>query len=158
MGERLPMLELLQFAYIMTSTTNSFNEWSTVFEVLFGAVIGFLSTGFTNWIIKKIHIHKLIKKLRFEVKSNLRGLKEIQNDTLHTCSLISPIWNEISSSNILLDIPTDVYIKLITIYTEVQHFNQAEETVQRRSAQNEPVDLEELSIRSEERRGGKECM
>lgn len=142
------MIKLLQFAaasYDGDFTTSTLVEWSRVFEVLLGAVVGFLSTGFTNWIVKKIHIHKLIKKLRFEVKSNLRGLQKIQNDTLNTYSFTSPIWNEISSSNVLLDIPIKVYVKLVTIYTEVQHFNRAEETVQRRVAQNEPVDLDEIS-------------
>lgn len=142
------MIKLLQFvaaSYDGDFATSTFVEWSRVFEVLLGAVVGFLSTGFTNWIVKKIHIHKLIKKLRFEVKSNLRGLQKIQNDTLNTYSFTSPIWNEISSSNVLLDIPIKVYVKLVTIYTEVQHFNRAEETVQRRVAQNEPVDLDEIS-------------
>lgn len=142
------MTKLLLVAAVVYNgnpTMTTFIDWSTVFEVLLGAVVGFMSTGFTNWIVKKIHIHKLIKKLRFEVKSNLRGLQKIQDDTLNTYALTSPIWNEISSSNVLLDIPTKVYVKLVTIYTEVQHFNRAEETVQRRVAQNEPVDLEEIS-------------
>lgn len=142
------MTKLLLVAAVVyngNSTITTFIDWSTVFEVLLGAIVGFMSTGFTSWIIKKIHIHKLIKKLRFEVKSNLRGLQKIQDDTLNTYALTSPIWNEISSSNVLLDIPTKVYVKLVTIYTEVQHFNRAEETVQRRVAQNEPVDLEEIS-------------
>jgi len=140
--------KLLQFTVIASGGTMGVStsiNWSTVFEVMLGAVVGFLSTGFTNWIMKKIHIHKLTKKLRFEMKSNLRGLQKIQDDTLNTYTFTSPIWNEISSSNVLLDIPTKVYVKLVTIYTEVQHFNRAEETVQKKVAQGESIDLDEIS-------------
>lgn len=136
------------FFAVMTSGnaigTTAAIEWSTVFEVLLGAVVGFLSTGFTNWVVKKVHIHKLTQKLRFEINSNIQGLQKIQDDKLNSYTLNSPIWDEISNSNILLDIPTDIYVKLVNIYTEVKHFNRAEENVQKRAERGEPIDKEEI--------------
>ncbi len=101
-------------------------DWSTVFEVLLGAVVGFLSTGLTNWLVKKSQIRKLTKKISLELESSLNGLKLVTEDADNSYTLESPIWDVIPASSVLLDMPTEKYIKLITICMEIKKYNQEE--------------------------------
>ena len=145
-------MRILSFITIANNITavNSFTSWSTVFEVLFGAVIALISSGITGWITRKIHVYQLIKKLRFEINDNLQKLQEIEKNSANMYRYDSPIWDQISSTNVLLEMSSDTYKKLVTIYSEVKKFNQEEEDMYKNVMQDIDIDIDRMYNRRSE--------
>lgn len=145
-------MRILSFITIANNITavNAFASWSTVFEVLFGAVIALISSGITGWITRKIHVYQLIKKLRFEINDNLQKLQEIEKNSANMYRYDSPIWDQISSTNVLLEMSSDTYKKLVTIYSEVKKFNQEEEDMYKNVMQDIDIDIDRMYNRRSE--------
>ena len=106
---------------------NRIINWTTVFEIILGAVLGFISTVTVGLLTKFASAHRLMKKMRQELAEIRSFLKDNVNTDARFLS-ISPIWEYIIHSDTLFSFSAKKYASIIRIYGEMKVFKTAEES------------------------------
>ena len=114
-------------------------DFKTIFDIFLGALVGLLSSGLTELIMKEIAIIKLKRKIKFEIKANLNYLKENYDNDKISIIISSPLWDYILNSNIVVEMSFGNYMDLINMLNHIKIFNQCEEHIKKGEKQNKDL-------------------
>lgn len=104
-------------------------DFKTIFDICLGAFVGLLSSCSIELIMKEIAIIKLKRKVKFEINENLNFLKRNYSNVKISIIISSPLWDYISSSNIVIDMSFYNYMSLINLINHIRIYNQFEESI-----------------------------
>lgn len=100
-------------------------DWGNVFGIFLGAVLGFLSSVSVGIITKKIGAFNLLKKLKQELNSNYEVIMS-NIETTQRFYILSPIWDFIIKSDLILTFGARKYARIIKLYVELETFRKSE--------------------------------
>lgn len=100
-----------------------------ILKILLGALIAFGSTTLTSILTRRRAVLKLTEKLKTELDGNRKALEEVQDFPTRPVRFDSPIWEIVSKSGTLLDLRTEIYMKIINITVGIKRLNAAEDAI-----------------------------
>jgi len=103
--------------------------FSTFWGALFGAICGFPFILWSNRITRRNAAKKLVEKMKKELMDNKVELEKIKDNPDVPVKFVSPIWEIVPTSNIILDMNDKVYSKIVDIYIAVRRLNELEESI-----------------------------
>ena len=103
-------------------------NWDIVFEVLLGAVLGFISSVAVGVLTKRVAAYRLLEKMRQELVSNYSVISE-NLDSPKRFQLVSPIWDYMFNSEIIFSFSAQKYATIVRIYGEIQSFKESENSI-----------------------------
>lgn len=104
-------------------------DWSDVISVFIGAFLGFVLGLFSTYISKKIGVKELKKKIKIELEGNRKSLFDVKDNYSVLIQTYSPVWDVVSSSDMLIQIDSNSYVKIIRAYAALQELNEQERKI-----------------------------
>ncbi|MBO6089706.1 MAG: hypothetical protein J6P37_05295 [Lachnospiraceae bacterium] len=100
-------------------------NWVTVFEIVLGATLGFLSSILLGALTKSVGAHRLKRKMKLEIKSIEKNI-ETNININNRFEVVSPIWDYIINADTLFLYRSSNYERIIKLYGEMRAFERSE--------------------------------